>query len=87
MIRVEKLAEDRFMLENFALEAWFGARHLSGSELTPNIIRAMVTLTLHGIGNSLPGTGVKCSEAVFELDDSCLRVGGENSLEISNGLL
>lgn len=86
MIRVEKFAEDRFMLENFALGAWFGARHLARSELTPNIIRAMVTLAFHGIGNSLPGIGVKRSESVFELDDSCLIVGGENSLEISNGL-
>lgn len=77
MIRVEKLAENHFMLENFASGAWFGARHLVRSELTPNIIRAMVTLSLLGIGNSLPGIGVKSSEAVFELDDSCLIVGGE----------
>ena len=86
MIRVERLAEDHFMLENFAPGAWFGARHLTRSELTPNIVRAMVTLALLGIGNSLPGIGVKRSEAVFELEDSCLIVGGENSLEISNGL-
>lgn len=86
MIRVEKLAEDRFMLENFAPGAWFAARHLAGSELTPNIIRPMTTLALLGIGNSFPGIGVKRSETVFELDDSCLIGSGKDSLEISNGL-
>jgi hypothetical protein len=71
MIRVEKLGEDEFLLEQLAPGAWFPARRLSRDELPPSIVTAMVVLAMRNLGEHVDRVGRKVGEDVYELHDSC----------------